>query len=74
MHNLIVDSDVSRQQTVYFKAYFSLPEAFWANNAAETWGQQPAEGKLQKGDVFPEEANSHQGEQAAVWESRQRPS
>lgn len=62
------------QQSVYFEAYFGLPVAPWAYKTAETWGQQPAEGELQEGDVLPEEANSHQGEQAAVWENRQRPS
>lgn len=71
---LRLDNDMSCQQTVYFKAYFGLPVALWAYNAAETWEQQPAEGELQEGDVLPEEANSHQGEQTAVWENRQRPS
>lgn len=65
---------MSCQQTTYFKAYFGSPVALWAYNAAETRGQQPAEGKLQEGNVLPEEANSHQGEQTAVCRDRQTPS
>lgn len=58
--------DMSCQQTVHLEAYFGLSVSLWAYNTAEAWGQQPAEGKLQEGDVLPEEANSLQGEQTAV--------
>lgn len=45
---------------------FGFPVALRACNAAEARGQQPAEGELQEGDILPEEADSHQGEQTAV--------
>lgn len=60
--------DVSCQQAVCLEAYLGLPVALWAYNAVEARGQQPAEGKLQEGDVLPEEADSHQGQQTAVWQ------
>lgn len=57
--------------SLYLEAYFGLLVGLWAYNTADTWGQKPAEGNIQEGDVLPEKANGHQGEQSAVWEKRQ---
>lgn len=54
--------------------YFGLHVTLAAYSAAETGGQQPAEGKIQEEDILPEEVNSHQGEQTTVWVNRQRAS